>query len=127
MSKITYLTDAWMITAVVSSATKQTDKMLLAARDAGAKGAVGHYAKGYGARERLGALGIAVETDKDVISLLVSSEQRDTVVEAMFKAGQLDRPGAGYIYVMPIERLATYIPESIMSRLREEDRVGKAL
>ena len=111
MSKITYLTDSWMITAVVSSATKQADKMLLAARDAGAKGAVGHYAKGYGARERLGALGIAVETDKDVIGLLVSSEQRDTVVEAMFKAGQLDRPGAGYIYVMPIERLATYIPE----------------
>lgn len=127
MSKITYLTDSWMITCVVSSATKQSEKMLLAARDAGAKGAVGHYAKGYGARERLGALGIAVETDKDVIGLLVSSEQRDTVVEAMFKAGELDRPGAGYIYVMPIERLATFIPESIMSRLREDDRVRQAL
>jgi len=127
MSKITYLTDSWMITCVVSSATKQSEKMLLAARDAGAKGAVGHYAKGYGARERLGALGIAVETDKDVIGLLVSSEQRDTVVEAMFKAGELDRPGAGYIYVTPIERLATFIPESIMSRLREDDRVRQAL
>jgi len=127
MSKITYLTDSWMITCVVSSATKQSEKMLLAARDAGAKGAVGHYAKGYGARERLGALGIAVETDKDVLGLLVSSEQRDTVVEAMFKAGELDRPGAGYIYVMPIERLATFIPESIMSRLREDDRVRQAL
>jgi len=127
MSKITYLTDSWMITCVVSSATKQSEKMLLAARDAGAKGAVGHYAKGYGARERLGALGIAVETDKTVFALLVSSEQRDIVVEAMFKAGELDRPGAGYIYVMPIERLATFIPESIMSRLREDNRVRQAL
>lgn len=127
MSKITYLTDSWLITCVVSSATKQSEKMLLAARDAGAKGAVGHYAKGYGARERLGALGIAVETDKTVFGLLVSSEQRDIVVEAMFKAGELDRPGAGYIYVMPIERLATFIPESIMSRLREDNRVRQAL
>jgi nitrogen regulatory protein PII len=127
MSKITYLTDSWLITCVVSSATKQSEKMLLAARDAGAKGAVGHYAKGYGARERLGALGIAVETDKTVFALLVSSEQRDIVVEAMFKAGELDRPGAGYIYVMPIERLATFIPESIMSRLREDNRVRQAL
>ncbi len=127
MSKITYLTDSWLITCVVSSATKQSEKMLLAARDAGAKGAVGHYAKGYGARERLGALGIAVETDKTVLTLLVSSEQRDIVVEAMFKAGELDRPGAGYIYVMPIERLATFIPESIMSRLREDNRVRQAL
>ena len=127
MSKITYLTDSWMITCMVSTATKQSEKMLLAAREAGAKGAIGHYAKGYGARERLGALGIAVETDKDVISILVSAEQRDKVVEAMFKAGQLDRPGAGYIYVTPIERLATYIPESIMSRLRDEDKVRQAL
>ena len=52
MTQITYLTDAWLITCVVSTATKQSEKMLLAAREFGAKGALGHYAKGFGARER---------------------------------------------------------------------------
>ena len=127
MSQITYLTDAWLITCVVSTATKQANKMLLAARDAGARGALGHYARGYGARERLGALGVAVETEKDVIDVLVSSEQRDIVFEAMFTAGGLDKPGAGHMYVTPVERLATYVPDSIMDRLEEAGRRRRAL
>lgn len=122
MSEITYLTDVWMITCVVSTSTKQSNKMLLAARDAGAKGAVGHYARGYGARERLGALGVAVETDKDVISVLVSTEQRDIVFEAMYKAGGLDRPGAGMMYITPVEKLASYVPDSVMQKLKKAGR-----
>lgn len=127
MSNMTYLTDAWLITCVVSTATKQTDKMLSAAQDAGAKGALGYYARGFGARERLGALGVAVETEKDVVEVLVSTEQRDIVFEAMFTAGGLDKPGAGYMFVTPIERIATYVPDSIMERLEEAGRRRKAL
>ncbi len=127
MSKITYLTDAWLITCVVSTATKQAEKMLLAARDAGAKGALGHHARGYGERERLGALGVAVETDKDVIEVLVSTEQRDCVFEVMYTAGGLDKPGAGYMYITPIERIATYVPASVMDRLEEAGRRRGAL
>ena len=103
MSQLTYLTDVCMITCIVSSSTKQTDKMLLAARNAGAKGAFGYHARGYGARERFGALGVAVETDKDVLSLLVSTDQRDSVFEAMFNAGGLGSPGAGFMYVTELE------------------------
>jgi nitrogen regulatory protein PII len=127
MTQITYLTDAWIITAIVSTATKQADKMLLAARDLGAKAALGYYARGYGARERLGALGVAVETEKDVLEVLVSDEQKDMVFEAMFKAGQLDRTGGGYMYMTPLEKLATYIPDSILDRLNKKGKVGQAV
>ena len=95
MSKVTFLTDAWLITCVVSTATKQARNMLLAARDFGAKGALGYHARGYGARERLGKLGLAVETEKDVVCVLVSEEQRDSVFEAMYRAGELDRRAEG--------------------------------
>jgi nitrogen regulatory protein PII len=115
-----------MITCVVSSGGGKADKMLMAARDAGAKGALGYHARGYGARERLGALGVAVETEKDVISLLVSTEQRDTVFEAMFKAGGLDTPGAGIMFVTPVDKVASYVPDSIMAKLKETARLREA-
>ncbi len=122
MSEITYLTDVWMITCVVNSNSDAAEKMLLAARNAGSKFAMGHGARGYGARERLGALGVAVETEKTVISVLVSTEQRDIVFEAMFKAGELDRAGSGMMYMTPIEKLAAYVPDAIIEKLKEAGR-----
>ena len=71
------------------------------------------------ARERFGVLGIAVEAEKDVRVVLVSSDQRDVVFEAMYKAGGLDRPGAGVMYVTPVDRVATYIPDLVIDRLKE--------
>ncbi len=127
MTQITYLTDAWMITAFVSTATKQAERMLLAARDMGARGALGFHARGFGARERLGALAVAVETDKDVLQVLVSDEQKDIVFEAMFKAGELDRTGGGFMYMTRLEKLATYVPDSILERLQQEGKVRKAV
>lgn len=123
MSNLTYLTDVWIITCVVTATGKQSQNILLAARDAGAKGAFGKNATGYGIRERFGALGVAVEAEKNVASVLVSSEQRDTVFEAMYKAGGLDSPGTGFIYMQPVERMAAYVPDSVLTRLREADRL----
>ncbi len=126
MSNLTYMTDVWMITLIVAATGNKSHKMLLAARDAGAKGAYGYHATGYGARERLGALGVAVESDKDVVNVLVSTEQRDIVLEAMYKAGQLDAPGAGVIFVTPVDKVATYVPDSVLEKLRASDRVREA-
>ena len=126
MSQITYLTDVWIITCVVSTATKQSKKMLLAARDMGSRGALGWHAQGFGARERFGALGVAVEVDKDVIQVLVSGEQRDLVFEAMYAAGDLDRVGAGFMYMTPLERMAAYVPEALLEKLRADGKVSEA-
>lgn len=115
---ITYLTDVSLLTVVVQ--TGLTEKILKAARDAGATaGAVSHHAHGIGVRERLGILGVAVETEKDVISILVSNEQRDLVFDTIYRAAGLDTPGRGFVYATPVEKAATYIPESIMQRMKE--------
>ena len=117
--KITYLTDVSLITIVVQSGLDET--ILKAARDIGATiGSVSHTAKGIGARERLGMLGLAIETEKDVISLLVSTEQRDAVLNYIYRAAELDTPGRGYIYITPLEKVASYVPDSVRETLEKE-------
>jgi nitrogen regulatory protein P-II 1 len=118
--KITYLTDVSLLTCIVQ--TGYIENILKAARDVGASaGAVSHHARGIGVRERLGLLGVAVEAEKDVINILVSTEQTDLVFDTIFKAAGLDTPGRGFIFVTPLEKASTYIPESIMQRVKQSD------
>lgn len=115
-NKITYLTDVAQITCVVKMG--MSDIILEAARDAGAiTGAISFHARGYGARERLGLLGIAVEAEKEVVSIIVSSEQQDTVCNSIYRAGKLDVPGSGYLYITPLDKVATYIPQDMIRKL----------
>lgn len=117
-SPITYLTDIAMITCVVKQGN--SDTILQAALEAGAlTGAISYHARGHGVRERLGLVGIAVEAEKDVVSLLVSSEQRDTVFDAIYRAGKLGTPGNGYQYITPLEKMATYIPQDMLNKLKK--------
>jgi nitrogen regulatory protein P-II 1 len=118
--KITYLTDVSLLTCIVQ--TGYIENVLKAARDVGASaGAVSHHARGIGVRERLGLLGVAVEAEKDVINILISTEQTDLVFDTIFKAAGLDTPGRGFIFVTPLEKASTYIPESIMQRVKQSD------
>ena len=119
--KITYLTDVSLLTIVVQSGMEET--ILKAARDIGATTAtISHKAKGVGARERLGILGIAIEAEKDVISLFVSTDQLEVVLDYLFRAAGLDTPGRGYIYITPLEKVAVYVPDSIKATLEEEKK-----
>ncbi len=113
---ITYLTDVYLLTCVVTPGHR--DDILKAARDLGAiSGAIGHSARGIGARERLGIWGVAVEAGREIISILVSSEQRDLVYDTLYRVAGLDVTGKGYIYITPLEKVSAYIPESMLSRL----------
>ena len=114
--EITYLTDVYLLTCVVQQGNRE--EILKAARDVGAiSGAISHSARGIGARERLGIWGVAVEAGRDIISILVSSEQRDLVYDTLYRAAGLGVTGKGYIYIMPLEKLSTYIPESMRAQL----------
>ncbi len=115
---ITYLTDVYLLTCVVQTGLAET--IVRAARDVGATaGAVSHQAEGTGVRELFGLLGVAVETEKQVINIFISAEQRDVVYDTVYKAAELHIPGRGYIYITPIERLSTYIPKTIIDELDE--------
>ena len=115
---ITYLTDVVLITCVVAHG--RGDEAIKAARDVGVVGAIVYHARGTGIRERLGLLGIAVEAEKDVVTMVAAAEQRDLVMHNLYTHLGLDRPGAGVIYALGLERMATYVPEAVRQRLEEE-------
>jgi len=114
--EITYLTDVAMLTVVVQAG--RAEDILKAAREIGAvTGAIGYRANGIGARERLGILGVAVEAEREVMSILVATDQTEAVIDHLYRGGMLDTPGAGYIYVTPLEKVAAYIPKRMRERL----------
>jgi nitrogen regulatory protein PII len=115
MSEIIYLTDMAIITCIVEK--ERTDAVLLAAQDVGARGAIVHAAQGWGTRERLGVWGVAVETERDVIEFLVSSDQQDLVFEAIYQAAELNSPGRGFMFISPVEKGATYVPKAVREQL----------
>ena len=110
----TTLTEATLITAVVQHGYGEiiTDALL----EVGIQGSTVHAAMGVGIRERLGALGVAVDAERDVVNVMVSSDEVDRVFERMFLAGKLDTPGMGFMYATPLMQAAIYVPPSILSK-----------
>lgn len=117
---IIVLTDVALITCIVQRGL--ADTIVDAAQDAGAQGATVYYARGSGVRERLGVLGLTVEVEKEVITIVAATDQVDRIFERMYVAGKLDTPGMGFIYVTPLEKAATHIPHEIAERLLGEQR-----
>ena len=113
--EITVLKDVALITCVVQRGI--ADDIIAAARQAGAQGATVNFGRGMGMRERLGILGVAVEVEKEVIQVVVSTEQVDRVFESMYLAGNLDTPGMGIAYITQLEKAATYIPPEVLAKV----------
>lgn len=116
--QITYLTDALMITCIVQAS--QADNVVKAAQDVGAQGATVTYARGTGIRERMGLIGVAIDEQKEMIRIIVSQEQADRVFEAMYLAGNLDKPGMGIMFMNDLDRIATYIPDEVMADAQKQ-------
>lgn len=116
--EITVLTDASLITCIVQRGI--ADQIVQAAQDAGAQGATINYAQGSGVRERLGIMGLAVEVDKEVISIIVANDQADRIFERIYLAGQLDTPGMGIMTMTALDKVATYVPTEIVEKLSKQ-------
>ena len=117
-SNISYLTDVVLISCVVAHG--RGDEAIKVAREAGVGGAIIYQARGNGMRERLGLLGIAVEAEKDVVTMLAATDHRDLVMQNLYTQLELDRPGAGVIYAMPLDKIATYIPADMLQHMQAD-------
>ena len=54
------------------------------------------------------------------ITIVVANDQADRIFERMYLAGKLDTPGMGFIYLTPLEKVATYVPPEIIRKLRQQ-------
>jgi len=119
--QVTILTDLELITCIVQKGF--SDVIVHAAYEAGAQGATINYAYGSGVRERLGVYGVAVEAEKEIIQIIVASEQVNRIFDAMYLAGKLDTPGMGFMYVTKLQKAATYIPQEVLEKIGAKNRV----
>ncbi|MDX8390317.1 MAG: P-II family nitrogen regulator [Mariprofundaceae bacterium] len=114
---ITVLTDVSLITCIVQR--NNADDVIKAAQDAGAQGATVHFAHGTGIQELLGVLSVTIDSDKEVINVVVATDQVDRIFESMFLAANLDTPGMGMMYITELEKAATYIHPDVLAKLRK--------
>lgn len=84
--------------------TDQTDPIARAAMSAGAHGPVVYYCEGRGLRDRLGWLRITKKNDKEVLVVIVDNADAVAVTEAMIDAGDIDLPGRGFLYRLPVQK-----------------------
>jgi nitrogen regulatory protein PII len=114
-NQLIVLTDAVLLTAIVQRGA--ADLVVQAAQEAGAQGATIFHARGTGVRQKhLGILGLTVNNEKEVIYIVVPSEQADRMFERIFVTAKLDTPGMGILWMSNLEKMATYVPHEVAAR-----------
>jgi uncharacterized protein YaaQ len=96
-----------------------------AARDAGATGAtVITHARGEGLRKKNTFLGLTLETQRDMILLLVEEHRARHILESVGEVGKFDAsPGTGIAFQIDVEDAVGVVHqvESITPSLEEEE------
>jgi nitrogen regulatory protein P-II 1 len=77
-----------------------------ASRQAGAEGATIIPARGTGIHETKKLLGIPIEPEKEIIFTIVLEEKTDRVLDAIIKAGKLEKPATGIAFVIELKKVA---------------------
>ncbi|WNL37399.1 P-II family nitrogen regulator [Halomonas sp. PAMB 3232] len=92
-----------LIVALVEDAL--TDRVMNAAREAGATGAtVINNARGEGRHQARGFLGIEITAQRDVLLFLVDAQKSRAVLDSIADAGEFDEtPGTGIAFQVDVE------------------------
>ena len=93
-----------------------TDAVTQAAREAGATGStVVSNARGEGLNEKTTFLGLSLETQRDMVLLLVEEHRARHILETVGEAGQFDTsPGTGIAFQVDVED-AVGVAHQVMS------------
>jgi hypothetical protein len=105
------------------------NKVARVALDMGASVPVVSFGEGMGIRDRLGLLRIAIPAQKEIIHLAVSTYDAETVMRMMIRAGELDRPAKGFLYLYPIRKglVDTKITHGLARQMASIEQVIAAL
>ncbi|MBU0462431.1 MAG: P-II family nitrogen regulator [Proteobacteria bacterium] len=97
-----------------------TDRIVDAAKEAGATGATIIPGRGTGIKEAKTFFGLSLEAQTDIILLLVEEHLVTKILDVIKKAGEFHKPGTGIAFVMPVEHVVGL--ESQMEKFEEEVR-----
>jgi nitrogen regulatory protein PII len=104
----------------------KTDQVVAAAKEAGATGCTRIYsASGEGIENSKTFLGLTLETQRDVLLLLVEEHRARSILESIGGAGEFDEsPGTGIAFQVDVEDaigVAHQVASLTPSLLEEED------
>lgn len=102
-----------------------TENVIEAARDAGATGCtVINHARGEGLEEKKTFLGLTLETQRDMLMLLVEEHRARRILETISAVGEFDvSPGTGIAFQIDVEDAVGVIrqAQAIAPSLEEEE------
>jgi nitrogen regulatory protein P-II 1 len=84
--------------------TKDTDRIVEAAKAAGGTGATIIPARGTGIHEARTFFGLTLEAQTDAVLFLVEESIVEKVLSAIYEAGRFKQPGTGIAFVIDVER-----------------------
>lgn len=100
--------------------TDVTDRVVDAAKKAGATGATIIPARGTGIHEAKTFFGLTLETQTDLVIFLLEEHLVEAVMKGIYEAGNFEKPGTGIAFVLPVDQVAGL--ESQMERFKKEVR-----
>lgn len=59
---------------------------------------------GTGLRDKIGLWRVTIPAEKEIVNLVTTSHNVESVMEMMIDIGSLDKPGKGFIYLYPIKK-----------------------
>lgn len=111
-----------LIVAVVEAG--RASALMEAAKEAGAKGGTIFYGRGTGIHEHNKFFGAPIEPRKEILMIIIEKTLTDSVLEAVIRGGELDKPGRGMTFVLDVAGIAgtVNIDESLLSNLPDTDQ-----
>lgn len=84
----------------------RAEKVMEAAKKAGAEGGTILHGRGSGIHEKAKLFGIVVEPEKEIVLTLVPSEISQEVLENILKEADLNKPNKGIAFVLSVDKVA---------------------
>ncbi len=81
------------------------ERIVKASREAGSEGATIIPARGTGIHEKKQLLGIPIEPEKEIILTIIQQHKTEKVLDAIIKAGNLNKPATGIAFVMELKQV----------------------
>jgi nitrogen regulatory protein PII len=82
------------------------DSVLQATMKAGAHGGTVLFGRGIGRNEQQKVFGIQIEPEKEIVLTVIPSDLKDTILREIVRAAELNAPGHGLAFVVPVETVA---------------------
>ena len=108
-----------MILCVVNAG--YSELVMDAAREEGARGGTVIHARGTANKEAEQFFHIAIQPDKEIVIILVSSEIKDNVLHAIYKNAGLKSEGMGIAFSLPVDEVVG-ISKASVEKTEEENK-----